>query len=814
MRFKERVEINFPENQVTLISGENGSGKTSILDAVCCSLYGKTFRTSGSSVSGFMNFSDLINHESRKADIAVEFENQGHNYIVTRELKKSGSRGTLLEDGETKAIGRTVYNYVKNFAVGLDWEGFRKSTIILQGEMSTLTNLLPSKRKDAFKKLFGIDRYDLYEELAKEKAAGKQQSVEKIEEVNKLLSSETEKIPTLEKDIRKLSKSIENLKKKKRILEKHFVEMKGQKEALEKDYNEFVKLNERFSAIKKELKRLNEQFEEKRQQVTELKKLSKKLPKLEALYKELQQLRAIEKSLIPLKNKYEDLDSQISILNASKDNIQRNVSDRSKKKKKIKIERDMLKKHIPTKKEVEHLRKNLQKEELRLQKTHDAETHLNAEIKNLRKNIRNLKNRLFSVKDQDRCPICFQKISDPTEVRKHYDREITELKSILSNNGQSLGEMKREAAALVNTVTELRKEKDNLETRLAKDGFIKDKKKQLQEITLEINDLKKKVSKLSKNIRKLVATKRELGFDKKEYQKLSKRLSQLRRERITENHSKAITKLAELPKLEDELKKVSKEKSEENRRMKSLTSKLASLKEVKENYTEAKKKLERSQRTLTGISNQITQKTTEKIGNEATLSDLRSKERKLRRNKKTIKELEEDKNILGTLRSIFKNIPEDILRRLRPFIEREGTDIINDLSNSEITTINIDEENLNVSATINGERRPIHYFSGGQKTRINMTLRVAISRILSKLPQTEEHTFATMNTLFIDEGDFGDLDESGIREAINIIRKLTKEFSRVILISHVNSIKDIFHGQLIEVIKTRAEESSLRVSTI
>lgn len=77
-------------------------------------------------------------------------------------------------------------------------------------------------------------------------------------------------------------------------------------------------------------------------------------------------------------------------------------------------------------------------------------------------------------------------------------------------------------------------------------------------------------------------------------------------------------------------------------------------------------------------------------------------------------------------------------------------------------------------------------------TRINMTLRVAISRILSKLPQTEEHTFATMNTLFIDEGDFGDLDEPGIREASNIIRNLTKEFSRVILISHVNAIKEIF----------------------
>lgn len=34
-----------------------------------------------------------------------------------------------------------------------------------------------------------------------------------------------------------------------------------------------------------------------------------------------------------------------------------------------------------------------------------------------------------------------------------------------------------------------------------------------------------------------------------------------------------------------------------------------------------------------------------------------------------------------------------------------------------------------------------------------MALRVAISRILDKLPQTDEYTFAIMQTLFIDEGD-------------------------------------------------------------
>jgi len=119
-------------------------------------------------------------------------------------------------------------------------------------------------------------------------------------------------------------------------------------------------------------------------------------------------------------------------------------------------------------------------------------------------------------------------------------------------------------------------------------------------------------------------------------------------------------------------------------------------------------------------------------------------------------------------------------------------------------------ETLNVAATMAGEVRPIHYFSEGQKTRINMALRVAISRILSKLPQTEEHAYAIMQTLFIDEGDFGSLDESGIRDAVSIIRNLTKEFDRVILISHVPTIREIFQGYVLEVVKTRPEESVVK----
>ena len=65
--------------------------------------------------------------------------------------------------------------------------------------------------------------------------------------------------------------------------------------------------------------------------------------------------------------------------------------------------------------------------------------------------------------------------------------------------------------------------------------------------------------------------------------------------------------------------------------------------------------------------------------------------------------------------------------------------------------------------------------------------------------------------MFIDEGDFEDLDDYGIRDAVNVIRNLTAEFSRVILISHVDAVKGFFQGQTLEVVKTAPEQSVVRM---
>lgn len=315
LRFKDRVEVGFPKGQVTLIAGENGAGKTSILDAICLCFYGRTFRTSGAVKSGFLRTQDLINHDSNKAVIEVEFENYGHNYVVKREISSSKTDGELYEDGQFKAKGQAVYGYIKNIAVGLDWEGFRKSSVILQGEMSSLTQAKPAERKKAFRKLFGLEKYVvIYDQLAKTKIAEKARTIETIEEVNKVLLEEVRKIPSFRKELKRLNKTIRKLKKQRSNLIKKVKERKREKDSLEGDYRKYTVLKERLTNLNANIKKINSEVAKLKREIARLNRIKKQLPLLEKSYKEFTELQNKIDKLKPVKRRFDKLSRRLSEL--------------------------------------------------------------------------------------------------------------------------------------------------------------------------------------------------------------------------------------------------------------------------------------------------------------------------------------------------------------------------------------------------------------------------------------------------------------------------------------------------------------------
>ena len=81
--------------------------------------------------------------------------------------------------------------------------------------------------------------------------------------------------------------------------------------------------------------------------------------------------------------------------------------------------------------------------------------------------------------------------------------------------------------------------------------------------------------------------------------------------------------------------------------------------------------------------------------------------------------------------------------------------------------------------------RPYENYSGGEQFRVNFALRIALSRLLAR------RAGAQLQTLIIDEG-FGTQDSEGRERLVEAIHAIQDEFSRVLVITHIEELRDVF----------------------
>lgn len=808
MRFKEQEIVNFPENQVTLIFGENGAGKTSLLDAICVCLYGRTFRTSFDSEAGFLRLADLVNHDATKATIHFEFENHGHNFVVRREITKDKSDGELLEDGELKAEKDDVYEYVSSKVIGLDWEGFSKSTVILQGEMSALTDVLPATRKEAFMKLFGLAKYSEYEKSVRNEIGEKKVSVEKMEAANEVLTNEIAKIPQVESSIKRLKKTIVGLEQQVTSSGRKVKQITSLRKNLEKDYRTYIALNGKIDSINKQKINADRTLEHRKSEFKELGSLKNDMPSLERSYKEFVALTKSLQGLKVKKSNYDKIDSKLfSLKNAL----------REKKEKLAEVLKDIelsktilgrLKREVPSSEQVSSIREEMVGLERRKVQLVEGRYRLEALLNVANNSMNELKAEMSRIKRKNACPVCSQKMPSAKNVLRHYMNELNALAADRTKKQRELNSILIQLKKISRTLGGVESARSRIESVYSKQSELLNEIKRLDALNTRRDRVKHEIDVVNKDFGKFSKQLRALRFNVREYSAMEKRLSILRQEKIAERYSSVSVQLKRLPRMKSDIDKANKVMSSLERQRKQLLAQIKKLRDIEHRFAAVKEELRSSQ----NAHNQNIVTLTKEKTNYKTLTkqhaELKNREKKLQQNEDEIERLQEDASLLEELVNIFKNIPENILHRLIPYIEKEGTAIINDLSEGVITALNIERDTLNIGATMGGEVRPIQYFSGGQQTRINMALRVAISRILSKLPQTDG-AFATMQTLIIDEGDFGNLDESGIRDVMNVLQNMTKEFSRIILINHLESVRENFRGYTVEVVKTEPSQSKI-----
>src|SRR5262249_48253414 len=194
--YKEEQQVSFDGASLWMLAGLNGSGKSAVFDALTYALFGH-HRGGGTDAH------ELINKDSDKASVTFEFALDGASYQIHRTLKrtKQGKANSTQQLYRQSPLGWDAVEGTqqrRGFAewieqnIGLSYETFTSSVLLLQGKAE---KLLDSSAKGRFEVLAGIVNLERYVHLHESADAQRKTLRDDVERLQKRLEALPEVSP-------------------------------------------------------------------------------------------------------------------------------------------------------------------------------------------------------------------------------------------------------------------------------------------------------------------------------------------------------------------------------------------------------------------------------------------------------------------------------------------------------------------------------------------------------------------------------------------------------------------------------------------
>lgn len=734
--------VNFSEYTIISFIGNNGHGKSAILESITWALWGMARRSQGVTKSD-----DMIMHTgSSDMFVSLTFQVKNQLYRVKRICQKKHNRlysnlEFYLIEGPNQEKNLSLNHQrgtqeIIDSIIGIDYETFINTVYLKQGQSNEFSKKTPKERKDILCSILKINEIEKIREaiLADIKILLQERTLQKtlqerfnIEEKNNVLQNQKELLESIKKNQENEGEIVSLIKQ----------EWEENKNNLEKIELLFSKEKEHTSILEKEYNSLHNNY-----------------LLYEGEYKKYKRY-FIEAADLLIKQNNRKLDDEtllqhkIKLTTEKLSLFQENVE---KEKSEIyRIHNDQL--MILQQEYLENHTAN---------RTEETKEYLLGRKKYLEEIILQCKN------NTEQCFFCQQTILEShTFFRKscsEYEKEKTKLeeKILKKKSEQKENEADfQEAKALIeknlkinldilqkNTLEKVQKIKQ--EKKIFEEAYeealasFKDKKK-IELYLQEIKEIKKKIN--NKTIKDII----------------------IQMYTVKRNLS------------EQKIKKETLEKS---------------LEEFSKKYKEIEKTYLSLQEKKQVIEKQKTEKEQYISFLEEQLEKDKSEDKKITIR---LKELEDDLEIRSNLAHLLSknNLQAILIEEAIPLIENEANNILDKLTEGKCK-IYIDsmrdlksgeiKETLDIKIADAFGLRYYEFFSGGESFKIDLALRIALVKLLT---QKSGHA---IRTFIIDEG-FGSQDTQSLEKMIDVLYALQNEFDLIILISHLVDMKEQFPGQ-------------------
>ena len=235
----------------TIITATNGSGKSSLIDAICYVLYGKPYRS--------IKLGQLVNSINKKnLLVTIEFSIGNYLYKIIR-----GQKPTIFEIYKNNelikedAASKDYQSYLETQILGINFKTFKQIIVIGSASYVPFMNLTAAERRNITEDVLDISVFSSMQEIAKQKLNEIKSSVDsltyEITITKTQLESQKELLSQLEYETKEKQ---EELDKDKKLTEDNIVLLKSKIQVIDDELLKFSDINnnyDKFIDIKNKL---------------------------------------------------------------------------------------------------------------------------------------------------------------------------------------------------------------------------------------------------------------------------------------------------------------------------------------------------------------------------------------------------------------------------------------------------------------------------------------------------------------------------------------------------------------------------------
>jgi DNA repair protein SbcC/Rad50 len=831
LSYRDPVEVDFTTFDLACISGSNGAGKSSLLDAITWSLFGQARKRDDS----------VVNLQSTAAEVAFTFSYEENTYRVQRSLQRG--KGTVLEfqvlDNEvwrplTERTLRETQARIEQI-LRLDYDTFVNAAFFLQGKADQFTQHTASKRKEVLGSILGLEAWEIYRVRTAERRRGLEDEVRTIDgritEIDSELAEEAgrrARLNELESELKGLATArktqetaLENIKKVTASLENQRRLVETLSFALERSQTNLSGLQVRLAGREAERATHADLLNRAAEVKSAYEKWKQARAESERMDAVADQFREHEKRRQPLLEEIAvekaKLEQELSALSVQQSAVSSQVPGIAELHSQIEIAKKSL---------AETEAKLSERDALEKQAGAGREkmAELKVENQTLKAQMDELKTRIDRLRATEGaiCPLCGQDLSEEHrkstlaglegEGKTQGDRyrantaEMRVLAEQITNYDLRLSnytaiETERQTASA--TIAQLTERMETLQKQA--DEWKSTGEKRLAGITrsLEKESFAKEARVQLKAVDKELAA---LGYDAAAHDAARKAESEQRI--VEEEHQNLEKARAALKPIENEIENLKSEianrESEVGTQQKEHDEAVTFLAASEAQAPDVDAAMDELLR-LQERENRLTQEVGAARQKVDVLADLKKRKADYIDGREKLQhEIARHK----TLERAFgkDGVPALLIEQALPQIETRANELLDRLSDGQMSIRFVTQaeyrdkkrddlkETLEIQISDAAGIRDYEMYSGGEAFRVNFAIRLALAEVLA------QRKGARLQTLVIDEG-FGSQDIQGRQRLIEAINLVKDDFAKILVITHLEELKDVFPTR-IEVEKT------------